>query len=244
MLSLISAVAIASSHTTSRNHAELYLLHMKNYLEGIREVVPDYNFHPNHHMSLHLGEYLCFFGPVQGWWTFPFKCLIGLLERMPTNFQNGQLEETIAKAFVKSANLRALTMKSGCPTAIKNCHNFFSKLVDPDIRDTIITEIASFVTVQHDSNPLEEPRYENLTLSKATQKALHDYLHRSPCVVKKMRYFTRAKWTYSIPSHHKGNAAILIHPETGNESLPAQIEDIVQISSERYFSPYAIIAHV
>jgi len=38
-----------------------------------------------------LYEYLRRFGPVHGWWTFPFERLIGMLERIPTNFKIGML---------------------------------------------------------------------------------------------------------------------------------------------------------
>jgi len=136
-LSLISAVIIASSRTTSQENADLYLHHMQNYLKGLRELFPRYNFLPNQHMALHLAEYLQLYGPVHSWWTFPFERLIGMLQRIPNNFQNGmlflfilnsthshpgKLEETISTSFTKSANLRAFMLKEGCPQAIKHCN--------------------------------------------------------------------------------------------------------------------------
>ena len=90
-LSLVSAILIASSRTMSCEKADLYLYYMKEYLNGIRDLIPDYQFRPNHHMALHLWEYLRLYGPVQGWWAFPFERLIGLLQRTPTNFKNGKL---------------------------------------------------------------------------------------------------------------------------------------------------------
>ncbi|KJA21910.1 hypothetical protein HYPSUDRAFT_139897 [Hypholoma sublateritium FD-334 SS-4] len=90
-MALISAVVIATAHKTSRNMADLYLQHMQSYLQLMQELLPRYNFCPNHHMALHLAEYLRFFGPVHAWWTFPFERLIGMLERMPTNFKMGKL---------------------------------------------------------------------------------------------------------------------------------------------------------
>jgi len=90
-LSLISAVIIASSRTTSEEKADLYLHHMQNYLNGLRELFPQYRFLPNQHMALHLAEYLRLYGPVHSWWTFPFERLIGMLQRIPTNFQIGKL---------------------------------------------------------------------------------------------------------------------------------------------------------
>ena len=88
-LSLISAIAIACRRTTSPTDAALYLAHMKSYLKGLKNVIPDYQFRPNQHMALHLPDYLQWFGPVHGWWTFPFERLIGLLQRLPNNFKMG-----------------------------------------------------------------------------------------------------------------------------------------------------------
>lgn len=89
-LSLISAVIIASSRTTSQEKADRYLYYMQNYLTGLRELFPQYKFLPNQHMALHLAEYLRLYGPVHSWWTFPFERLIGMLQRIPNNFQNGK----------------------------------------------------------------------------------------------------------------------------------------------------------
>jgi len=90
-LSLISAVVIASSRTISQEKTDLYLHHMQSYLKGLRKLFPRYRFLPNQHMALHLAEYLQLYGPVHSWWTFPFERLIGMLQRIPNNFQNGKL---------------------------------------------------------------------------------------------------------------------------------------------------------
>ena len=85
-LSLVSAVIIASLQTTSLEKADLYLTHMQKYISGLCKLFPHYNFHPNHHMALHLSECIKLYGPVHAWWTFLFECLIGLLQHIPTNF--------------------------------------------------------------------------------------------------------------------------------------------------------------
>ncbi|KDR74581.1 hypothetical protein GALMADRAFT_41458, partial [Galerina marginata CBS 339.88] len=90
-INLISAVVLASSRTTSSAIATAYLQHIKAYMEGVKNIFPQYRFLPNHHMSLHLYDYLLLFGPVHSWWTFPFERIIGMLERIPTNFKVGEL---------------------------------------------------------------------------------------------------------------------------------------------------------
>lgn len=88
-ISLISAVILATSRTSSVDHADSYLQHMLAYMEGIKELFPEYKFHPNHHMALHLHEFILLFGPVHSWWTFPFERMIGALQRMPHNYKIG-----------------------------------------------------------------------------------------------------------------------------------------------------------
>jgi hypothetical protein len=93
-ISLLSAVSIACSRTTSIKHADAYLQHMQSYLEGLKELFPDYKFRPNHHMSLHLYEYIRFYGPVHSWWTFPFERVIGILQRISINYKPGKHVES------------------------------------------------------------------------------------------------------------------------------------------------------
>ena len=93
-ISLLSAVSIACSRTTTIKHADAYLQHMQSYLEGLKELFPEYKFCPNHHMSLHLYEYIKFYGPVHSWWTFPFERVIGILQRISTNYKPGKHVES------------------------------------------------------------------------------------------------------------------------------------------------------
>lgn len=95
--SLLSAVAIASSRITFATSSEEYLLHMKAYLDKIQKIFPDYNLHPNHHLALHLGEFIQLFGPVHSWWTFPFERVIGLLQRILTNYKAGKYPKHFAR---------------------------------------------------------------------------------------------------------------------------------------------------
>ena len=89
-ISLISAIIIATSHTVTPTSATAYKQHMLDYINGLKRLFPDYRLHPNHHMALHIPEFLLLFGPVHSWWTFPFERLIGNLQRMPNNGKIGK----------------------------------------------------------------------------------------------------------------------------------------------------------
>ena len=90
-MSLLSAVAIASSHSLSLALANSYLQHMQAYLAGLKTLFPEYGFHPNHHLALHFHQYLLLFGPVHAWWTFPFERMIEMFQRMQTSQKIGML---------------------------------------------------------------------------------------------------------------------------------------------------------
>ena len=89
-MSLLSAVAVACSRVTSQEHADLYLKNMHSYLIGLKGLFPEYSFRPNHHMAVHLYDYLLLYGPVHSWWTFPFERLIGIVQRISTNYKIGR----------------------------------------------------------------------------------------------------------------------------------------------------------
>ncbi|KAJ7136506.1 hypothetical protein C8R43DRAFT_893851 [Mycena crocata] len=91
-MDLVSAVILASSRVTSpsnANHCKKFLL---KYRAGLNKLFPDYKCHPNHHMALHIPDFLELFGPIHGWWTFPFERLIGKLQKVRTNYKPGKIE--------------------------------------------------------------------------------------------------------------------------------------------------------
>ena len=88
-ISLLSAVMIASSHTISPAGTDTCPQHMQDYLAGLKKLFPEYNLYLNHHIALHLHEYLLLFGPIHTWWTFPFERIIRMLQQMQTNSKIG-----------------------------------------------------------------------------------------------------------------------------------------------------------
>ncbi|KAJ6497216.1 hypothetical protein C8R47DRAFT_972377 [Mycena vitilis] len=91
-MDLVSAVIILSSRKTSVANAQQAVQHLLSYRSQLSQLFPDYVCHPNHHMAMHIPEFLLLFGPVHGWWTFPLERLIGKLQRVPTNYKPGNTE--------------------------------------------------------------------------------------------------------------------------------------------------------
>lgn len=146
-LSLVSAINIATSRETSQWHANEYLHHMTAYYRGLKDIFPEYVCHPNHHQSMHLAEYLLLYGPVHGWWTFPMERVIEKLQRISTNYREGEpdprlslqfhlnfpgeYELTIGRTWHRRNNLTVLFLKSidVSSQTIQYCAEIFGTLI-------------------------------------------------------------------------------------------------------------------
>ena len=86
---LFSAIAIASSHVTSEGHAQKYTKFMVEYCQELKCIFPSYVCKSNHHMVLHVADFLRLYRLVQGWWAFPFERIIGMLQQISTKYKPG-----------------------------------------------------------------------------------------------------------------------------------------------------------
>ena len=78
------------SHITSENHVRQCTKYMQAYLECVKEIFLYITWRPNHHAVLHIHEFLLRYGPIHGCWMFPFKWIIGTLQKTRTNNKMGQ----------------------------------------------------------------------------------------------------------------------------------------------------------
>ncbi|PPQ87743.1 hypothetical protein CVT25_015171 [Psilocybe cyanescens] len=229
-MALFQAVSIISSRTTSARHGKLYLEHMLLYRQELACLFPDYKCHPNHHLALHLGEFLSAYGPVHGWWTFPFERMIGTLQRIHTNYHPGEYEATIAQSWHRRSNLRALLSKIACPPIIVNCAVMFEKFVQPQNQNSL----ASYATATAQEREVEDQDtgignddiiYQDsleTSVDSDTKKAfMEDYevLYCPPANV--VGRYTQGRVSYNRTSIHDRNSQILV------ESVPYCIQDIL-----------------
>ena len=87
---LAMAIRWGISHVTSENHVMQYLKYMRNYVECVREIFLNIVWRPNHHAALHVHEFLLKYGPMHSWWMFPFKRIIGKLQKTKINHKMGE----------------------------------------------------------------------------------------------------------------------------------------------------------
>lgn len=182
----------------------------------------------------HLSGWLAFYSESQQ--TLNRVCISITCDDNSLDLSLGQLEETISKAFVKSANLRGLLIKEGCPTAIKHCTSHFNKLTDPEIRNSMLLDISTFLAdPENDPSADEIPR---IAIAQMTHAAIRTYFHGdAPRTMKPLSFFTINGLTYSTVKRHRGNSSVIVrHPSQPDKRVPAQIEDITQISDEVIFA--------
>ncbi|KZS92326.1 hypothetical protein SISNIDRAFT_401863, partial [Sistotremastrum niveocremeum HHB9708] len=96
-------------------------LYMTRYLTNLKNLHPHLKLRPVHHAALHLSEFLKMYGPVHGWWTFPFERLIGTLQKITTNEKLGELEETMLHTFIASSNMRNILTSPRLPPVLQHC---------------------------------------------------------------------------------------------------------------------------
>ncbi|KIJ28486.1 hypothetical protein M422DRAFT_189686 [Sphaerobolus stellatus SS14] len=87
---LVSAVLLAVAKQISKSHAKAYTYYMSQYLKGLKVLFPSLRMRDNHHVALHIEEFLIQLGPVHSWWMFPFERLIGRLQKISTNWIIGE----------------------------------------------------------------------------------------------------------------------------------------------------------
>ncbi|CAA7270442.1 unnamed protein product [Cyclocybe aegerita] len=236
-----NVVIIATSHTMSQANADAYLMHMRNYIISIKCLFPTYKFCPNHHMALHIREFLIRFSPVHAWWTFPFERLIGMLQRMPSSGKIGELEETITKAFTRAANLRALPLKASCLEIIQNCQPMFQKMTNLNVRDALVPDMRAFASIMEPSAEGDNPVWADLTkrsIPEDLSLALAEFLEGpTPSEAHFLSHLSIDGVNYATSSKHAGNSCVLLHHPHNYKSRniecldAAQIKYIVQVSS-------------
>lgn len=90
-MDLVTAVEIAGMLVTSPSHCSMYSEHMQRYLEGMKGLYKEARVVPNHHLALHVPEFLQFFGPTHAHRTFALERFNYTLQKTNTNQKFGMI---------------------------------------------------------------------------------------------------------------------------------------------------------
>jgi hypothetical protein len=89
LLSLTLVVYITTSTSISKATMTLYDNCIEFYLRLISALNEDVSPVINHHLSLHLSDFMRLHGPCRSHWAFPFERLIGTIQKIPHNSHIG-----------------------------------------------------------------------------------------------------------------------------------------------------------
>jgi hypothetical protein len=129
-------------------------------------------------------------------------------------------------------------LKEGCPLAIKNCRGLFSKFIDPQVRNTLLSDIAWFLSPKEEADEPAEISGRITAIAEGPYKALQTHFQGAkgiPREAKTLHWYTLNHLTFSTFTRHRGNSFVLVR-RPSLPSIPAQIDSILQISmKETYF---------
>jgi len=89
-MALVSAVYLVCKQTTSQACVTAYLDCITRYIRDLQKLHPHADYCTNHHVAIHIYDFLLLFGPVQSWWCFPFERLIGQIQWLSSNHKFGK----------------------------------------------------------------------------------------------------------------------------------------------------------
>jgi len=89
-LQLAAAMILATRDSMSEARILAYEKHMLAYLEGIKDLYPNISIVPNHHLALHLPEFLRSMGPWRNFEAGPYEMYNGMLQDAPHNSRFGE----------------------------------------------------------------------------------------------------------------------------------------------------------
>ena len=129
--------------------------------------------------------------------------------------------------------MRRILEQTGTPEVIRNCKPIFQKLVNPEIRGTLVTNVLSFV--MDDLDEVEESGYAPDTTSPlpkipdSLMTCLLESFDETPKCISILPNLSMKGIRYSAASRHVGNSSVLIHSGRPGVLIPAQIQCFVQL---------------
>ncbi|KAH9846514.1 hypothetical protein C2E23DRAFT_872323 [Lenzites betulinus] len=237
---LVTAVDLATRRTMTKARALAFDTHMHRYLQGLRDIF-SHGLVPNHHLSLHLSACLMMFGPVHGWWAFPFEHYNGLLQALNTNNLPEDIPLTFISGFYSGVELRHLMGSMQWPE--DEGYSDMMAAYDVAFRDatkgTRVSDALAQATRDEDNVydakkqvQLDRGQYDAfirfMPPNFASAYADDDERPRIAPYVQHVRNTRQAGLTFSTRTHGKRDSYVFIR-DSSNDALaprPGQISDL------------------
>ena len=256
-LLLATAIRWATSHKTSKMHAANYTRNMHAYLQTLLDMFPNRRLRPNHHAALHIGPQLLLFGPMHGWWTFPFERIVGLLQNYNTNDKlgkrwcrtlsdleltslAGQMERTMLETFCAASNIKAFVRRPSCPPVLKTLAPLLETCWSGEKRGTLMEDIRSLkledisvIKARDDINwkriqPIEDDVRQALaSISTQLRKRIPDWI--TPTRAFPHSHHTTRGATYSTAHASKRDSTVFFKDMQSDTFVPGIIRGIFSV---------------
>ncbi|KAF6750134.1 hypothetical protein DFP72DRAFT_758290, partial [Ephemerocybe angulata] len=248
-LDLVIAVEVASMLVTSKTHIHLYRKHINSYLTNLKTLYKDATIAPNHHVALHIPDFLEIFGPSQHWRGYLAERINYTLQKINTNKRFGEVEMTFMRTFCRASNLAALMEDPNVQEAAGEMYTAYRDIENEDQRGTRIYDSTSYqpvdvelkpVNLQSTSMALDDNIYTSLLqYLRATNKEARYIPHTiigktqsNDIILHKMAIFIGAiqKGGITYLTHRKspGGSNALVRPTAGAPPKPARILEVFQ----------------
>ncbi|KAH9849302.1 hypothetical protein BC628DRAFT_1300549, partial [Trametes gibbosa] len=107
-MDLAAAVVLAGIWRISSSHIDLFEQYLHRYIAELKILYKEAKIVPNHHLALHLPDFMRLFGPVQSWRSFVFERFNYILQNINSNLTFGEMEGTFMKTSCRAANLKPM----------------------------------------------------------------------------------------------------------------------------------------
>ena len=132
----------------------------------------------------------------------------------------------------------ALVSKRNAPEAIHHGQPIFSKLVNPQVRNTLVTDMLSLTFAQDDNDPKENIQTLYDGDSKAAKlptdlrRCIEQRFPHSPSRAPLLSHLTIDGLTYSVSSKHLGNSCIMLDADPSRILVPARLDYIAELQTD------------
>ncbi|CDO75810.1 hypothetical protein BN946_scf184951.g8 [Trametes cinnabarina] len=172
---LVAATELATRRSMDSARAHAYDEHMRQYLRGLLEIF-SHQLVPNHHLSLHLTACLLLFGPVHGWWGYPFERYNGILGGLNINNIAEHIPLTFMNGFYAAVGLRELMATVEWPDAVeyRDMMDAYRRAFQDTSRGTRVTDASSLGHEQATADSIHTAydRGNSVTLDRPFYQAL------------------------------------------------------------------------
>lgn len=121
-LSLVITIRWATMRCITPAHISIVEDHLAYYTKSTASIFGEKALVVNNHVSLHTPECLYAFGPVHGWWAFPFERFNGIIQKLSTNHKLGEFalhifcfSLTVLLGRTNGANIHEDVLQGGQP---------------------------------------------------------------------------------------------------------------------------------